>query len=75
MKESQPNQTVAWRMPEETRNIVVEMAERESRSLVNMLRVLVGEALAARNSKQSLTSAPQDFFVVPKGTLTAVEGE
>ena len=73
MKASQPNPTVAWRMPEQVRNTVVEMAERESRSLGNMLRVLVSEALAARNSKQSQTTAPSKSSKVLKGALDDID--
>lgn len=60
MRDTQPNKTVAWRMPEPTRSAVVELAKYESRSLGNMLRVLITEALAARNSKQSPTRASQE---------------
>ena len=47
----QKNPVVGWRIPAETKHEVALIATKEQRSMGNMLRVLVDEALTARKLK------------------------
>jgi hypothetical protein len=51
MKDTQLNPVVGWRIPLDTKEIIANQAKKEQRSLGNMLRCLVDEALIARKLK------------------------
>lgn len=55
---NEPTPIFTWRMPRDMREVTNSLAKQEQRSLANMIKVLVNEALNARKLKTEKASSP-----------------